>query len=135
MTAMKSITLALAVLGLSLPAACAELTGLVADPKGAGIGGAFVLIHWDPAGSSVGLKTNQGIGADLRIVADHSGHFRAEVPPGFYDILATSSAFSPSCAKVRLRNGKTTTNQRFTLKADPLVTAELGDTFNVPGKK
>jgi hypothetical protein len=66
------------------------LKGAVKDSLGAPIPGALVFIHWDSAGSTVGVKDNIGIKADLSIRTKDDGTFTIDVPPGFYDVFASS---------------------------------------------
>jgi hypothetical protein len=83
-----------------------HLSGMVRDSEGAVISGAHIFIHWDPSGSEVGLTTNK---QDLTVTTDDNGSFSAELPPGFYDVLVTATAFSPDCRKIRLKAGQTAT--------------------------
>src|SRR5438067_746148 len=57
--------------------------GTVTDVSGGAIPGAMLLVHWDSAGSTVGLTSNVGIEKDLIVKADENGGFTAELPPGF----------------------------------------------------
>jgi hypothetical protein len=82
-----------------------RLEGIVADPSGDGIKGAFILVHWDPAGPSVGPRTNVGIAQDLIAYAAANGRFSIALPPGFYDVLFSASAFSPRAKKLRILPG------------------------------
>jgi hypothetical protein len=75
-----------------------RLDGRVTDPSGAVINGAYVLVHWDPAGSP-GMRTNVGIANDLVAHTDVNGRFSISLPPGFYDVLFSASAFSPKAKK------------------------------------
>ncbi len=79
------------------------LTGAVNDSSKTPISGAMVLIHWDRAGSTVGLKTNIGIKADLSIGTKDDGTFTADLPPGFYDIFVAAPAFTPTSLKIRMK--------------------------------
>ena len=106
----------------------AQLTGIVTDSEGAAVGGAHVVVHWDRSGADVGLHSNVGIRQDLALVTDAKGEFRAQLPPGFYDIFVAAIAFSPDCRKIRIKPGENAT-YHVTLKVDPLVTSEMGDTF------
>ena|ERR1700722_7805218 len=90
---------------------------------GASVSGAMILLHWDPAGSEVGLKTNVGIKQDLVLRTDQKGNFVAELPLGFYDLFVSATAFTPAC-KIRL-NGTAPAELRLELKADPAVMREL----------
>jgi hypothetical protein len=57
------------------------------------------------------------------LVTDTSGHYSADVPRGFYDVFVSAMAFTPTAAKVRVKEGATTLSRE--LKADPLVSKEL----------
>ncbi len=105
-----------------------RLEGTVDDPSRAGIKGAFVLVHWDPVGSSVGLRTNVGIAQDLTAHTDADGRFSVELPPGFYDVLFSASAFSPAAKKVRILPGSVLRYEA-RLQLDTTVTEALGDKF------
>jgi hypothetical protein len=83
-----------------------------------------VLVHWDSSGSTVGLKDNIGIKQDVAVVTDANGHYSADVPPGFYDVFVSARAFTPTAAKVRVKEGHATTLSR-KLKVDPFVSKEL----------
>lgn len=120
-------TCALFVLALQPPVG--KIKGKVLDSEGASISGARVLIHWDHSGAGVGLSSNVGLGEDLVIGTDANGDFTPELPPGFYDVFVTATAFSPDCRKIRIRLGETATYTP-KLKADPLVTKELGHTYS-----
>ncbi len=110
----------------------AILKGVVTDPEGSAMRGARILLHWDPSGSRVGLTTNVGLPEDLSLEADRMGNFSSELPPGFYDVFISAIGESPDCHKIRIKPGETAIyNAR--LKADPLVTKELG--FFIPGTK
>lgn len=127
------ITIVIAVAPLILIAGApvhesSRLEGIVADPTGAGIKGAFVFVHWDPAGSSVGLQSNVGIAHDEAARTDVNGKFSIALPPGFYDVLFSASAFSPKAKKVRiLPNSVFRYNVRLAL--DREVTDALADKF------
>jgi hypothetical protein len=127
-TSLKILLLALVLLTPSSETMKSSLRVGVRDSNGAAIAGAKIVVHWDPAGSSVGLLSNVGIKEDLRLETDQEGRFSGELPPGFYDIFVSSPAFSPECLKVRLKPGKTASPD-FSLRADPLVNAEIGDRF------
>jgi hypothetical protein len=107
--------------------------GVVTDSEGAVISGAHIFIHWDPSGSTVGLATNIGIKEDRVVISDAKGQFSTELPPGFYDVFVSATAFSPDCRKIRINKGRAEDyNPR--LKVSALVTSELGDKFSSPPK-
>ena len=92
---------------------------------------ARVLVHWDSSGSTVGLRDNIGIKQDVIVLTDPGGQFSASVPAGFYDVFVSAMAFTPAATKVRVKEGRLTTfNTK--LKADPLVSKELGDEIPAP---
>ena len=109
---------------LSSAAQQSEITGQITDSEGAALKDARVLVHWDSSGSAVGLKDNIGIKRDVAVVTDTNGHYSANVPPGFYDVFVSAKAFTPTAAKVRVKEGHATTLIR-ELKVDPLVSKEL----------
>jgi len=98
-----------------------SISGTVKDSEGAVIGKARITIHRDPSG---GGKESE----DVVLASDANGKFSVDVNPGFYDIFVSSSAFSPQCAKVRVKD---TEPSIYTprLHADPLISKELGDRF------
>jgi hypothetical protein len=71
------------------------------------------------------VSTNVGFERELVVKSDIRGHFGAELPPGFYDVFVSATAFSPGCRKVRIRQADQSI--QFRLKADPLVVAELAE--------
>ncbi len=102
-----------------------RVTGTVTDESGGPISGAMILIHWDSAGSTVGLHSNVGIKKDLVLTTDARGSVSTELPSGFYDLFISAMAFTPACQKIRL-NGAATSEFRFRLGVDPKVIQELG---------
>lgn len=125
--------LALLVFSLLAPAIVlggTSFKGTVTDSAGAAIPNAMVLIHWDSAGSTVGLNSNVGIKEDLVIRTRQDGAFAVELPPGFYDVFVAAISFNPTCRKVRLKSGE---RGSITLRMDvaPLYTAEMG--FQIEG--
>src|SRR5580658_6664487 len=114
---------------LSIPLLSAEpqfvITGQVTDSEGAAIANARVLVHWDSSGRTVGLTNNIGITQDVSVMTDASGNYSASVPAGFYDVFVSAMAFTPTAAKVRVKEGQHATFST-RLRADPLVTKELG---------
>ena len=105
------------------------LKGKVTDSEGGVIANAVIFVHWDSSGSATGLKANKGIQGDQSFRTDKEGRYSAELPPGFYDLLITSPAFSPVCKKVWIANGPPI-EYSAKLNADPLVIEALGDTFH-----
>ena len=100
------------------------LTGEIVDSEGAAITNARVLVHWDSAGSTVGLSDNVGIQHDVIVTTDAAGRYSAGVPAGFYDVFVSAMAFTPTAAKVRVKKEQLLTYNS-TLKPDPLVSREL----------
>ncbi len=113
---------------VSLLAAAAQrqsgITGEIVDPEGAAITNARVLVHWDSAGSTVGLSDNIGIQHDVIVTTDATGRYSADVPAGFYDVFVSAMAFTPTAAKVRVKKEQRITYNS-TLRTDPLVSREL----------
>ena len=103
-----------------------QFKGTVRDSSGGPISGAMVLIHWDSAGSTVGLSDNIGIAADLTVHTDEDGTFSITLPPGFYDVFAAARAFTPTCRKIRTK-GSEAVEIELRMNADPLYTAEMGN--------
>jgi hypothetical protein len=101
----------------------ATLRVVVKDELGAVIPRSKLLVRWDPA--SLQVEASKGENPDTTSQADERGQMAIELNSGFYDVLVTSPAFTPSCKKVRIKTG-TPVSIEFKLKADPLVTAELG---------
>ena len=101
------------------------ISGQIADSEGAVIANARVLVHWDSSGSTVGLRDNIGISHDVTVVTDNTGRYSADVPAGFYDVFVSAMAFTPAALKVRVKEGQPAIFST-KLKADPLVTKELG---------
>jgi len=102
------------------------ITGEIVDSEGAAIANARVLVHWDSAGSTVGLSDNVGIQHDVTVTTDSNGRYLAEVPAGFYDVFVSAMAFTPTAAKVRVKKDHRITYNS-TLRPDPLVLSELAD--------
>ena len=100
------------------------IAGQIVDTEGAAIADARVLVHWDSAGSTVGLSDNIGIQTDLVVTTNANGNYLAKVPAGFYDVFVSAMAFTPTAAKVRVKPAQHTTYNS-ALKADPLVFREL----------
>jgi len=101
------------------------LNGEITDELGAAVSRARVIVHWDSSGSQAGLKSNVGISEDLILQTDEAGKFSTELPTGFYDLFVSSAAFTPACQKIRLKQ-QAALSVKFKLKANPLVTKELG---------
>ena len=126
----KRILLVVLAVFLSSVAAFAQdqLVGAVRDEVGGAISGAHISVQWDPSGSDAGLKSNVGIRQTLNLTTDAAGLFSAELPPGFYDVFVSATAFSPECTKIRITAGKTATYNA-KMKVSSLVVKELGDRF------
>jgi|SRR5438552_19130202 len=115
-------------------AAQSVISGQVTDSEGAVLAKARVLLHWDPSGSTVGLTDNIGTTQDITVVTDASGNYSTSVPSGFYDVFVSAMAFTPTAAKVRVKQGQRATFST-KLRADPLVTKELGHEIYAAPKK
>lgn len=105
------------------------LRGRVTDPSGVGLGRAMrtrLLVHWDPSGADVGLKSNVGIPSDMIVETNSRGQFQANLPPGFYDVFVTAMAFSPKCEKIRITANKVVI-LNMKLEVSKLVARELAD--------
>jgi hypothetical protein len=127
----------LLILAVTLPAIASGevLKGAVRDSSGSPISGVMVFIHWDSAGSTVGLTSNVGIKPDLNTRTKDDGTFTVELPPGFYDVFVAETAFTPVCRKVRIKPGGEV-DTTFRMKPDPLYTAEMGNRVKaVPPKR
>lgn len=88
------------------------IKGTITDAEGAIIANARVSIHWDPAGSNVGLSDNVGTKTDVVAMTDSNGHYSMVVPPGFYDVFVSAMAFTPTAGKVRSKIGRSVTITR-----------------------
>ncbi len=84
------------------------ISGHINDSQGAAIANARVIVHWDSSGSAVGLKDNVGIRHDVVVTTDASGKYSVGVPAGFYDVFVSAIAFTPTAAKVRVKQGQQT---------------------------
>ena len=71
------------------------------------------------------MDSNVGIKEDVALTTGQTGEFETDLPPGFYDLFVSATAFSPVCRKIRLKDIAHPPVD-FRLKADPLVTKELG---------
>ena len=99
--------------------------GTVTDPDGAVIPNTDVVVHWDPAGHGAQIKDNVGIKEDVQVRTDMAGEFTVNLPPGFYDLFVSSSGFTPTCRKVRIKAGKHA-DYSFTLEVNAQVSKEVG---------
>jgi Carboxypeptidase regulatory-like domain len=99
------------------------LSGTVRDSEGAVIAKAHVIVHWDGAGSNY-LGDNIGIKQDITLTTDSDGKFFLELPPGFYDVFVTATAFAPRCDKIRLKD-KQVKAYEVKLKVSPVTSKEL----------
>jgi hypothetical protein len=107
----------------ALATSAATLSGTVRDRSGAVIASAHIVVHWDASGSNY-LKDNIGVKQDVTLTTDSNGHFSIDLPPGFYDIFVSATAFSPSCEKVRIKREETK-NLDARLKLSPVTSKEL----------
>jgi hypothetical protein len=101
----------------------ATLSGTVRDSEGAVIAKAHVVVHWDEAGA-VYLGDNLGIKEDITVSTDSSGKFSVGLPPGFYDVFVTATAFAPHCEKIRLKE-KQAKNVEVKLTISKVTSKEL----------
>jgi Carboxypeptidase regulatory-like domain len=120
----------LALLLLSLPEvsvalAGTQFNGTVTDSSQTPIANAMILIHWDSAGSTVGVTDNIGIKDNIILQTQENGTFSLDLPPGWYDVFAAASAFTPTSLKIRIKEGGAQ-NIKLRLKVDPLYGAEMG---------
>ena len=123
MSYIAKIVLALSVLLFSLgDSTKSALKGRVTDEMGAVIPRARIVVHWDPSGNQKGFDSKRD---DLILTTNERGEFEEEMPPGFYDLFVSAAAFSPACRKIRLKQ-EPHGAVNFKLKADPLVSKELG---------
>src|SRR5215469_747483 len=116
------IEMALLLLILAFTSQAATLSGTVRDSEGAVIAKAHVVIHWDRAGSEY-LGNNPGIKEDITVTTESDGKFSLELPPGFYDVFVTASAFTPHCEKIRLKDKSKTLDVKLTVS--PVASKEL----------
>ena len=122
-TAMGILRLSFLLMFTAISSSAATLSGTVRDSEGAVIPNAHIIVHWDPSGSNY-LKDNVGMKEDVTVASDSKGRFSLELAPGFYDVFATATAFSPHCDKVRLR-GKGTKSYEIKLKVSSVTSKEL----------
>jgi hypothetical protein len=86
------------------PSGPGKLVGQVIDETSAPIGRAFLLVYWEE-------------GREKKIInVDEKGAFELELAPGFYDVLAGSTDFAPSCRRIEIVRGATS---RFDPKLKP----------------
>lgn len=95
--------LLLCVLLLAADRQSSGIAGKIVDSEGAAIANARVLIHWDPAGTTVGLNDNIGTQRDVIVTTSASGEYSASLPAGFYDVFVSAMAFTTTAGKVRVR--------------------------------
>jgi hypothetical protein len=119
---MKPLSLALLLLMSAFACEAATLSGTVRDSEGAVIAKAHIVIHWDSAGSNY-LGDNVGIKEDITVSADSDGKFSLELPPGFYDVFVTATAFTPYCEKIRLKDRSKAFDVKLTVS--PVASNEL----------
>jgi hypothetical protein len=100
------------------------LSILATDELGAVISDARGIIVEDASPGSV--KKNRQDPAEICLKTDVAGMAQAELKSGFYDLFVSSRAFTPQARKIRLKSDPQSRSV-FKLKADPLVSAEIGD--------
>ncbi len=120
---MNLIRFAVLLLFSVVAAKAGTLSGTVRDSEGAAISNAHIVVHWDSSGFNY-LKNNLGIKQDIAATTDARGRFSVELPPGFYDVFVTATAFSPRCDKVRVK-GKETRTYDVKLTVSPVTAREL----------
>jgi hypothetical protein len=91
----------------------------VVDSEGPVIGNAHIFIHHDPV-------ANTAV-PDRILEANMLGKADVRLPGGFYDVCVMSSAFTPMCRKVVLRDHEA--KVKFRLSASPEVLEQNGDSF------
>jgi hypothetical protein len=122
---MRTFLLLIAAVTTPVIASSETLRGAVKDASDTPLSGAMVLIHWDRAGATAGVRSNIGIDADLSTVTKEDGTFTADLAPGFYDVFVAATAFTPTCRKIRIKAGEPQ-EIRFRLNVDDLYTVEMG---------
>jgi hypothetical protein len=120
---MKAHYFAILLLLAAASTRAATLSGTVCDSEGAVIPNARITVHWDASGANY-LKDNLGVKQDLSVTSDSKGEFSLELPPGFYDVFVTATAFSPHCEKIRLK-GNDAKTFLIKLKVSPVTSKEL----------
>jgi outer membrane receptor protein involved in Fe transport len=94
------------------------IAGTVEDPSGAAVSGAAISIH------------NDGTNAEIKLVTDSSGYFKAPlVPPGSYTVTVTSPGFGVYTAKTVPVTVGSLTEVNPTLR-----TGSVADTVEVTGE-
>lgn len=124
-TCVTSFVLAAILVVATAPPAIA-VHGRILDTEGAGIKGARVLFHADPAGEVPPLER-----ADITRETDDEGLFDLEVAQGFYDVCVMATGFTPECKKIYATDGQSIRYDS-RLRIDPLVVRVLGDKFKDP---
>lgn len=119
---MKPLSVALLLLMSAFACEAATFSGTVRDSEGAVIAKARIVVHWDPAGSNY-LGSNVGIKEDITVSTDSGGKFSLELPPGFYDVFVTATAFTPYCEKIRVKDRPKTFEVKLTVS--PVASKEL----------
>ncbi len=74
------------------PATSCRLHGRIADPLGAAIQRAFVLVH-----------SGRWVELDERVTLNKNGEFDIQLKPGLYDLFVGSRGFLPFSGEVDLR--------------------------------
>jgi len=86
----------------------AGISGTVADPSGAAIPDAYIVIHqdWDATAAALAPSERQKQ-EDVVLHSDQAGTYHVSLPAGFYDVFVAASNFAPTCRKLYAKSGKT----------------------------
>ena len=91
----------------------------VSDELGAVINNSEIWIHRDAVNGSYPFNKTLSV--------DQNGQLNVDLAGGFYDVCVVSSAFTPRCRKLRLRDRDRAL--KFRLSASPEVLKETADSF------
>lgn len=99
-----------------------QSAGWVAAHEGADLGGAHVVVRAD----STGCGGNDSPMVTLRTSRD--GRFTARFEEGYYDLCVMANAFTPTCRKIQVKDGKRV-EARFRLSTAVDAILNEGDSF------
>ena len=105
-----------------------SLRGTVVDSEGAIVWMAHVVIHADLTGRD-GARPD-----DQTLQTGRDGRFAVQLGPGLYDVCVMADAFTPSCHKLAVDEGKTV-EAPFRLVIDLEATRRVADTFPTARKR